>query len=351
LAVLRAPDQMNEHSTDYKAIAAAAAAMGLLARGQRFTAEALSGGVSCDVWRISSPHRAPFVLKRALPKLRVQADWRAPSARAHTEVEWLKLVAEVDSQLVPEVIGEDVSRHMFAMEYLEPETHPVWKAELAVGHANPAFAKEVGDALARIHSATAGQPSVAQRFATQRQFHALRLEPYLLYTTEQHPDVAAHIRELADGIAAARIALMQGDISPKNILCGPAGPVFLDAETAAYGDPAFDIAFCLNHLLLKCVWHPHFSGAYLQCFTALSEIYLHNITWEAPAEIERRAAELLPALLLARIDGKSPVEYLTDERDKGFVRAFAKRHLSAPPAALAEVSHAWVDALRMRYSK
>ena len=139
---------------------------------------------------------------------------------------------------------------MFATIYLPPKTNPVWKGELAAGRADPAFATQVGDALARIHAATAGRPAIEDQFGTQAQFLALRLEPYMLFTAERNPDVAARIRELAHTVAGARIALMHGDISPKNILCGSNGPVFLDAETAAYGDPAFDLAFCLNHLLL-----------------------------------------------------------------------------------------------------
>ncbi len=60
---------------------------------------------------------------------------------------------------------------------------------------------------------------------------------------------------LSAGTLAAKIALVHGDVSPKKVPAGPRGPVFLDAECAWYGDPAFDLAFCLNHLLLKCLWN------------------------------------------------------------------------------------------------
>ena len=113
---------------------------------------------------------------------------------------------------------------------------------------------------------------------------------------------------------------MHGDVSPKNILVGPEGPVFLDAECAWYGDPAFDLAFCLNHLLLKCVWVPAAKEKLLQCFSALSSSYLQRFS---PENLEKRTASLLPALLLARVDGKSPVEYL-DEAQRSFVRERAR---------------------------
>jgi len=333
-------------TAEFDEIAATLREMGLLGPDETFAATALSGGVSCDVWRVDLA-RGPICLKRALPRLRVAADWRAPAERAATEADWLRLVAGIDPRLVPEVLGEDRARHALAMEYLPPQSHPLWKAELAAGRVDAAFAAQVGEALAHIHAATAGREDIAHDFAHDTQFRALRLEPYLLHAAKAHGDVAARIRALAQGVADARIALMQGDVSPKNILCGPEGPVFLDAETACYGDPAFDLAFCLNHLLLKCVWHREFAQAYLESFSALARAYLDGANWEPADEIEARAAALLPALLLARIDGKSPVEYLTEEKDKTFVRETAKAMLKRGAKRLEDVHSEWSETLSL----
>jgi aminoglycoside phosphotransferase (APT) family kinase protein len=304
---------------------------------------AMSGGVSCDVWRVDLPG-GPICVKRALPKLRVAADWRAPPERAEAEVAWLRLVAGIDPALVPKVLDEDRARHIFAMQFLPPEDYPLWKAQLAVGHVDPDFAAQVGAASARIHAATAGRADIAAQFDNGDQFRALRLEPYLLYTAGKHPDLAPTIAALASGIAKARIALMQGDISPKNILRGPHGPVFLDAETACYGDPAFDLAFCLNHLLLKCVWHREYRDGYLESFARLKDAYLSRVDWEHADDVEKRTAALLPALLLARIDGKSPVEYIAEERDKSFVREFARARILAPTHTLQHLADEWGNA-------
>jgi len=124
--------------------------------------------------------------------------------------------------------------------------------------------------------------------------------------------------------------------------------VFLDAETACYGDPAFDLAFCLNHLLLKCLWHPEYSADYLASLKALARSYLQNVTWESAGSIEARTAALLPALLLARIDGKSPVEYITSQRDKDFVRIAGTRLLSTNSVSLNAIAAVWRDALAAR---
>jgi Ser/Thr protein kinase RdoA (MazF antagonist) len=183
---------------------------------------------------------------------------------------------------------------------------------------------------------------MAQAFSHADQFMALRLEPYLLFTAARHPDVAGRITALADDVARARIALMQGDISPKNILCGPEGPVFLDAETACYGDPAFDLAFCLNHLLLKSAWHPEHRALYDASFAEFSGAYLAGVNWEDADDTSARTAALLPALLLARVDGKSPVEYLTREDDKARVRDAARAMLKHRPATLDDLLSAWI---------
>ena len=146
--------------------------------------------------------------------------------------------------------------------------------------------------------------------------------------------------EIAATTANTRLALVHGDVSSKNILVGPQGPVFLDAECAWYGDPAFDLAFCLNHLLLKCLWVPVHKDAFLRCYQSLTEEYLAGVGWESEVQINLRAGKLVVALLLARVDGKSPVEYLTAEADKAFVRDFVVGHIFMPPS-LEELWDAW----------
>jgi len=233
---------------------------------------------------------------------------------------------------------------MFAMEYLEPARYPLWKEQLRRGHADPDFAARVGGALAAIHAANTGS-AIAETFATDKIFYAIRLEPYLVATARSHPDIANPLEALVERTASTRLALVHGDVSPKNILAGAAGPVFLDAECAWFGDPAFDIAFCLNHLLLKCLWVPQATMRFLACFDALAGAYLSGVSWEGASELESRAASLLPALLLARVDGKSPVEYLTQEAEKQKVRDFARAFIAHPPAGLFAVRNAWQKSL------
>jgi aminoglycoside phosphotransferase (APT) family kinase protein len=178
-------------------------------------------------------------------------------------------------------------------------------------------------------------------FAHDGVFEAIRIEPYLRATARAHPALASRFDELARVTLATKRALVHGDVSPKNILIGAQGPVFLDAECACFGDPAFDLAFCLNHLLLKGARKDADRARYEAAFAALAQVYLAGVDWEEADDLEARAAALLPALFLARIDGKSPVEYLTRESEREAVRRCAAPLIAAPPRRLMDVTGAW----------
>lgn len=318
-------------------------ASGLAGAVETPAAEALTGGVSSDIWKISLA-RGTLCVKRALPRLRVAQLWEAPVERNRYERLWMETANAIVPGIAPEVLaGGDGG--FFAMAYLEPAAFPLWKTELAAGRADADFAARAGEALARIHAQTADRSEIAARFATDASFHALRLDPYLLATARAHPELADRLGEIAQITAHTRRALVHGDVSPKNILLGPDGPVFLDAECAWYGDPAFDPAFCLNHLLLKCLWVPQAREQFLACFDGFADAYLSRVDWEPRASLEARAAALLPGLLLARVDGKSPVEYLSEEKHKGKVRKVASALLRRPVARLADVRDAWQEEL------
>ena len=314
--------------------------MGLLQPGEIPAIAPLTGGVSSDIVRVDL-ESGPICLKRALPKLKVQADWQAPVERNQYEIEWMRVAAGIDPRVVPKVLGEDRDTGLFAMEFLGADRYPVWKNQLRDGEISLDTASEVGRRIAAIHCHTAGDIDVAKKFPTDHIFFPIRLEPYLSATAKKHPDCADRLQSLVRVTGATKKALVHGDVSPKNILAGPDGPVFLDAECAWYGDPAFDLAFCLNHLLLKCVWRPQSQTRYIESFDLLAESYLANVTWEARADIEARTAHLLPGLLLGRIDGKSPVEYITTDAERDPVRRVARDLLLHPVDRLDSVRAAW----------
>ncbi|HZZ22992.1 MAG TPA: aminoglycoside phosphotransferase family protein [Roseiarcus sp.] len=314
--------------------------MGLVNAGEPARLTPLTGGVSSDISLVEAGGRR-FCVKRALPKLKVTALWEAPVERNAAEATWMRAVARWLPHAVPRVLGEDAKAGWFAMDYLAPEDHPLWKAQLLAGIVEVDFAAAVGRDLAIIHARSAADPSIPAAFANDDTFEAIRIEPYLRATGRAHPELASRFDELAGVTLATKRALVHGDISPKNILQGPAGPVFLDAECAWFGDPAFDLAFCLNHLLLKGAREVADRTRYITAFSALADAYFAGVDWESATEIEARAAALLPALFLARVDGKSPVEYLTRESERAAVRRCATPLIADPPRRVIDVADAW----------
>jgi aminoglycoside phosphotransferase (APT) family kinase protein len=324
----------------YREIHGALVRMALVSADQPVTLIPLTGGISSDIWRVEAAGTT-FCVKRALSRLKVTADWRVPVGRNRYEVAWFRVAGQIVPSAVPAILGDDPEAGAFAMAWLPPDRFPVWKALLRDGTVDLATAAGVGDVLGRIHAATADRPDIAQAFPTDDLFHAIRLEPYLEATARVHVDLADRLAALVATTASTRRVLVHGDFSPKNLLVGPDGPVVLDAECAWFGDPAFDLAFVLNHLLLKGAWRGQWRQRYLEAYGALADAYFAHVAWEAPASCERRVAALLPGLMLARIDGKSPVEYLADEPRKDAVRSFAASLLAEPVATVGEIARRW----------
>lgn len=335
----------NRSGMDYLDLSADAAALprilralGLAGAREDVRPQPLAGGVSSGIWRVDL-QSGSYCIKQALPRLKVAKEWRVPVERVFAEVAWLQVAHGVVPGHVPQVLGQDAASGCFVMPFLGAD-HRNWKAGLLAGCIDPQVAHAVGSILGRIHAATADDPALAARFANDANFHALRLEPYLVETAREHPALAGRLLAIVERTAGTRRALVHGDVSPKNILLGPHGPVLLDAECAWFGDPAFDLAFCLNHFLLKATHLPAHAGALLACFRAFVQAHAAHVRWEPPEALHERVATLLPALALARVDGKSPVEYL-NEAQRLAVRHSAMALLDGPATTLEDIARRW----------
>lgn len=304
---------------------------------------ALTGGVASDIAAIQVGD-ARYCVKFALPKLKVVADWHAPVHRNAAEYAWLKVAAKVAPQSAVRLFGRSETAHGFAMEFVSGDDTYLWKSALLAGQVPDVAAHAVGDLIGRLHAASAKPGFDTAAFQNQDDFHALRIEPYLTFTAAQHPDVAPQLIALSEMLYDSAQVLVHGDVSPKNILMRQRGPVVLDAECATMGDASFDPSFCLNHLALKAVHLRAQRAALLGEFAQFWSAYAAHVTWEDVSELETRICRLLPALMLARVDGKSPVEYL-DETRRAQVRAIALPLIAEPVQTLSEFSQSLASRL------
>jgi len=299
------------------------------------TVTRLSGGVASDIAAVAVQGRMVCV-KFALDKLRVEVDWFAPVHRSQAEFAWLSVANRVVPNAVPKLYGWSEAANGFAMEYIDGNNVSNWKEALLSGVHDDGESRSVATIIGRVHAESSAPGFDRSAFENMNDFESLRIDPYLRYTALKHPDHASLITSLANGLAQSTLALVHGDVSPKNILLRSGQPILLDAECATMGDPAFDVAFYLNHLMLKSLHLPHSCLNLLESAQQFWSAYADQITWEAVPQMQARVVALLPALMLARVDGKSPAEYLSDNtRDK--VRQIALKQLNRPTNSLQDL--------------
>jgi 5-methylthioribose kinase len=278
----------------------------------------LSGGVSSEIYLVEDGAEK-FVVKRALAKLKVKDDWFADVSRNASERNYLECVGQLLPDNVPRIIFSNPGAGYFGMEFLGDE-FANWKQVLLAGDCRPEHAEMAGKILGEIHKRTRNDDSLRQKFDTTENFRQLRLEPYLLTTGLRHPELREYFTSEAARIEATRKCLVHGDFSPKNILIHGERMVLLDCEVAWYGDPAFDVAFLLNHFFIKWLRHAPGDVGMEKMIAGFWRQYLATVQPVAPGFVPR-VLRLLPLLLLARVDGKSPVEYLDPSR-QDFIRRF-----------------------------
>ena len=309
------------------------AELGLGARVDVTEVVPLTGGVASDIAMVALGERR-ICVKFALPQLKVAEDWYAPVHRNAAEYAWLEVAARIVPEGAVQLYGRSEAQHGFAMDYLDGDDVRLWKAELLAGTPVGDEPETVGDMLGRIHAASARPGFDTASFQNRDDFRALRIEPYLTFTAGRHPMLAGPLDALAEMLYEGSHVLVHGDVSPKNILFRGGRPVLLDAECATMGDASFDPSFCLNHLVLKAVHLPASRDALLAAKGRFWAAYAAHIDWEEAAGLEARVAGLIPALMLARVDGKSPVEYF-DERERATTRELAMGLIRSPATTLA----------------
>jgi len=302
---------------------------GLLEAGDEASVSPLGGGISNRIALVSTAARS-FVVKQAQPKLKTKVDWFAPVDRVLIEAAAMQTWRPMlPPGTVPEVFFIDRERFLYAME-AAPLGSEMWKSSLMRGEVDLATARAVGEILGCMHAGTAPQPSIRECFQDRRILQALRIDPCLLYLIGIHPTLEPAIRRQIAKLDGPGWCLVHGDYTPKNMLVSGRRITLLDYEIAHWGNPALDSGFVIAHLLLKAVQAPPQAAAYVEAARALWSSYVERIGFADVAALERETAWMVPFLILARIDSKSPVEYITDEGRKQTARSMSLRFIEHP---------------------
>ncbi len=303
---------------------------GLIASPAGVEVRPLAGGVSNDVVAVTAPG-FDAVVKQALGRLRVAEEWLADPARLDTEGRALQLAGRILPAAVPAVY--DLAEGYLVIERA-PEDWRTWKQDLLGGNADPRVAEFLGRALGTWQRSTAGRADVAADFGDVTAFTQLRVDPFHRVVAQRHPDLADVVERTVDQMQRAATCLVHGDYTPKNVLVSPGdrGVWVIDWEVAHVGDPTFDPAWTVGHLLLKSAHRPDAAPGY----AAAARAFLDGLTAELGGAVCIDAGQLVRqtgCLLLARVDGKSPADYLTDT-GRSRVRDLGRRLLTAPPTDL-----------------
>ncbi len=303
----------------------------------------LKGGVSSDIVYFSDGSNS-YVVKQAVPKLRVEDDWYADIKRNSIEPDFIRFIQKHLPEAVAELLYIDNDHHLFVMEYLGADFQN-WKEQMLEGRFDAATATKAAEILSEIHLRSWYNERLKQQFNNAENFHSLRTEPYLITTGQRHADLEHIFIEEAERLKQHQEALVHGDFSPKNIMVRETRLVILDHEVAWFGDPAFDLAFFLNHLYLKMLVHYRRQREIQDLTTVVWSTYFSRVGEVKRERLEARVGRLLLMMMLARVDGKSPVEYL-ERNEKEFIRAFVHNQLPGRTFGQVEINSCWKSELK-----
>jgi tRNA A-37 threonylcarbamoyl transferase component Bud32 len=327
---------MENNAVDYLA------SQGLIQASEVRSVDLLGWGVSNTLVKVCTADDC-MVVKQSLPQLKVSEEWFADRERIYRERAGIETLASMlPAGTVPQVLYEDKENFLFVMS-CAPAEGANWKEQLLQGQVDLRVARKVGVTLGTVHRKTAGVEPVREEFLDDRPFVQLRIDPYHRAAARVHPDLAGAIVPEAQRMLDVKAALVHGDYSPKNIIVTGTSIFLLDFEVVHYGNPVFDLAFMINHLFLKSVYNSPMRQQYFQAVEAFWEGYTKEIASNAAllqsckSSLERDTVKQLGCLMLARIDGKSPAEYIVSPRTRELVRGIARSILLEETCKLSEV--------------
>lgn len=249
-----------------------------------------------------------LVVKQALKKLRTESPWYSNPERLKVEanaLDWLNRT--LPDNTVPKRIFFDEKENILGMEAVS-QPHDNLKELLLSGFPADDLIVKMGELLGAIHSNGFGDDYAKKLFSDQTYFRNLRIEPYYEYTSGEKPELKKFFVDLISSSCGIRHTIVHGDYSPKNILVKNKHLVLLDHEVMHYGDPAFDVGFALTHFLSKS---NHFNDSSLMKYASIFWSSYKARVLFPDSLFEERCVNHTLACLMARVHGRSPLEYLT----------------------------------------
>lgn len=296
-------------------------------------ARSLGGGVSNNVVLVEDGSLR-IVLKQSIPRLRVRDEWLADRSRIFREWDAIEALGPVLPRgRLPELLFRDDARFLYAMRAASGQCRD-WKTRLLAGECSSQAARLAGATLGLAIRGTWNREEFRGAFSDSTAFGQLRTDPYYRTVGSRHPELSGSVEAWIAQSARRKVALVHGDWSPKNLLVREGGLVCIDFECAHYGDPSYDAGFMLNHLILKAFRQPALSREYFRLARIALAWTLGMLPGEALGWFEAASLRHLAFLMLARIDGKSPVEYLTHDSVRERVRSLALHLIHRAPESL-----------------
>jgi 5-methylthioribose kinase len=307
----------------------------------------LKGGVSNKTVLLLRQQSSGWVLKQALPKLRVKSDWFSDPSRIRIEAEALRFLPSiVPPGTITPLIFEDPEENILAMEAV-PEPHQNWKERLLGGEIELPLIQEFARLLGVIHRRSHWRSDqLRMNFSDRTFFRTLRLEPYYEYSAAVAPAAKPFLTALIEDTLSRQETFVHADFSPKNVLIYQHKPILLDHEVAHFGDPAFDLGFSLTHLLSKAHHLPNHRLVLMDAALHYWNTYF-DLVRDAPwsTELERRSVNHTCACLLARAVGRSPLEYLSESERSRQARV-GLQLMATGPVSISELVQIFVSGIK-----
>ena len=231
MKINKLPEEIYKASVDF----------GLLSKNQKYFSRKITDGVSSDIWHVKTSNK-DYCIKRALAKLNVKENWFAPIERSNFEAKYFTHCRIFEANSFPKILGYDNKNFILAMEWFDSKKFVVWKKKLLEKSISLKDGKRIGKLLGFIHKSFYKKRKYEKIFLNDKIFYDIRIEPYLVFTSKFYPEFSKYYKNIIDFLTTNKNTLIHGDFSPKNILLGKNFPVVLDAETACWGNPVFDLA-------------------------------------------------------------------------------------------------------------